>query len=80
MQRDARRRTWSAQVNDLVGGWVVTTYPHPLSEHDLRREGGDATRRGYCIADCMTLADALRIADLLNTHGLGFNIPLGFVA
>lgn len=30
---------WTAQVNDLVGGWIVTTYPHPLSAHDTRPDG-----------------------------------------
>lgn len=27
---------WTAQVNDLVGGFIVTNFPHPLSEHDVR--------------------------------------------
>ncbi len=56
---------WSAQVNDLVGGWIVTDYPHPLSEHDTRLEG-DPRRRGKVIADCVTHGDAVRIARLLN--------------
>lgn len=58
---------WTAQVNDLVGGWIVTTYPHPLSEH-VR----DAEWVGTVIAECPVEADARLIADLLNAHGQRF--------
>lgn len=58
---------WTAQVNDLIGGWVVTTYPHPLSEHDHREEG-DRLKCGYVVADCMTEADAVQIAAALNSR------------
>lgn len=63
-----RRRgwpVWTVQVNDIVGGWIVTTYPFPSSEHDLRIEG-NSLKCGYIIAECMTKADALAIAHLLN--------------
>jgi len=58
---------WTAQVNDLIGGWVVTSYPHPISEHDFRKYG-DPEKRGYIIAECMTKYDAQLIADLLNSN------------
>jgi hypothetical protein len=60
---------WTAQVNDLVGGAIVTTVPHPLSRHDFRPDGDDAMR-GYVIAECMSMADADAIADLLNAAGI----------
>lgn len=58
---------WTVQANDLVGGWVVTNYPHPLSEHDMRKDG-DPAQRGYVIAECMDWEDARTIAHLLNLH------------
>lgn len=68
---------WTAQVNDLIGGAVVTTYPHPLSEHDHRKDG-DPHKRGYVIAECMTMADAERIAGLLNGgEGPSTRLPCG---
>lgn len=60
-------RVWSAQVNDLVGGWIVTSHPHPLSEHDLRPDG-DSTKRGVIAAECSIKAYAILIAKLLNGH------------
>jgi hypothetical protein len=60
---------WTPQVNDLVGGWVVTTYPHSLAEHDSRPDG-DPARRGYVIAECATFEDAEEIALLLNDAGV----------
>jgi hypothetical protein len=66
---------WTAQPNDLIGGAIVTTYPAPLSEHDLRR-GGDIAHRGYVIAECMTMADAGTIADLLNGAGIEREFPV----
>ncbi len=59
---------WSAQIDDTVGGFIVTTYPHPASEHD-RRKDGVPLKCGYVIADCMTLKDAQVIAHLLNREG-----------
>jgi hypothetical protein len=56
---------WTVQVNDLIGGWVVTNYPHPLSQHDHRPEG-DPDKRGYIIAECIKEDDAKTIAQLLN--------------
>ena len=52
---------WTAQLNDLIGGWIVTTYPYPLSEHF----GGDPMKCGYVVAECITEEDAQKIADLL---------------
>lgn len=66
---------WSAQENDTIGGWIVTTYPFPSSEHDFSGKGEPATwenrhtaksRCGYMIADCMSKEDATIIATLLN--------------
>lgn len=56
---------WTAQENDVIGGWCVTNYPHPLSEHDLRPNGNPA-RWGYVIADMMRHDDAQEVARLLN--------------
>lgn len=56
---------WTVQVDDLVGGWIVTTYPHPLSAHDTRPDG-DPTKRGEIIAECCTEEDGELIAGLLN--------------
>lgn len=64
----ARDLTWSAQINDLVGGWIVTDHPHPLSEHD-HRPNGDHFQCGYVVAECMVEMDAKRIAALLNAYG-----------
>jgi hypothetical protein len=56
---------WTVQDDDLVGGWIVTTYPHPLSAHDTRWDG-DPAKRGEVIAECCCQEDADRIARLLN--------------
>lgn len=58
--------SWTVQVNDLVGGWVVTDYPHPLSEHDHRPENRSEPNFGYVIAECYDEDDARQIAALLN--------------
>lgn len=63
------KQVWTAQVNDLIGGTIVTDYPHPLSEHDHRKDG-DQEKCGYVFAECMTMADAGTIADLLNRAGI----------
>lgn len=55
---------WTSQINDLVGGYIVTTYPYPISDHVFN--GIDSLKHGYVIADCMTEEDARRIAQLLN--------------
>lgn len=60
---------WTAQVNDLVGGWIVTNYPHPYSEHDNRPDG-DPYKFGYVIAECYARADAETIAGLLNENDI----------
>lgn len=67
-------REWTMQVNDLVGGAIVTTYPHPLSEHDFRKDG-DPQKRGYIIAECMTKSDAAEIAYLLNKARVQRKLP-----
>lgn len=67
--------SWSAQKNDTIGGWIVTTYPYPASEHDFTGIGETPTwenrhtskdRCGYVIADLMDEEDAIIIAALLN--------------
>jgi hypothetical protein len=65
--------TYSAQVNDLVGGWIVTDYPHPLSEHD-NRPGGDQPF-GTIVAECSTEFAAKLISHLLNTYEDGATFP-----
>jgi len=59
---------WTVQVEDQVGGFIVTDYPHPASEHDFRPEG-DPDKRGHIIAECHSRDDADLIAQLLNAHG-----------
>jgi hypothetical protein len=53
------------QVDDTIGGFVVTSYPHPMSEHDFRKDG-DPTKRGEVAAECRSEPMAQRIAGLLN--------------
>jgi hypothetical protein len=59
---------WTVQDNDLIGGFIVTNYPHPLSEHDQRpvEAGGDHTKRGVIACECSSRGMAQIIADLLN--------------
>jgi hypothetical protein len=57
--------TWTVQKNDLVGGWIVADYPHPLSEWDNRRDG-DATKRGFLMAECDYELAAEALCFLLN--------------
>lgn len=64
---------WSAQKNDLIGGWIVTTYPYPASEHETSGKSEAPSwdnrynlKSGYIVADCMSELDAILIADLLN--------------
>lgn len=52
-----------------MGGFIVTTYPHPASAHD-HRPNGDPTRCGRIIAECCCTEDAELIAELLNTRGV----------
>lgn len=48
----------------------MTNYPHPLSEHDFRKEGNPA-RRGYVMADDFYCRqDAEVVAKLLNEAGV----------
>jgi hypothetical protein len=58
---------WTCQVNDTIGGFIVTTYPHPLSEHDHRPDG-DHTKRGEIIADVCTKEAGELLARLLNEY------------
>lgn len=60
---------WSVQVDDLVGGFIVTNYPHPLSAHDTRADG-DKTKRGYIFAECFSEEDAQLIVNFLNNGGV----------
>lgn len=61
------RGPWFAVVNDLIGGWCVSTLNKPLSEHDHRADGVRVEENaGYVIADCYCVEDAARIARLLN--------------
>lgn len=59
---------WTVQVDDTVGGFIITTYPYPLSEHDTRPDG-DPDKRGEIIAECHSRDDGELIARLLNEHG-----------
>lgn len=61
---------WSAQVNDLIGGWVVTDYPHPLSAHEEPGPG-----KVHVIAECTTEHDAKYVALLLNAHEAAVMVP-----
>lgn len=61
--------TWTVQPDDLVGGLIVTSYPHPLSAHDTRHDG-DPSKCGAIIAECSDPRDAQLIADLLNASGI----------
>lgn len=56
---------WSVQSDDLVGGWIVTTYPHPISKHDFRKDG-NPEKRGIIAAECSDNKYAVLIAKLLN--------------
>lgn len=60
---------WTAQVDDTVGGYIVTTYPHPLSAHDTRPDG-DPTKCGRIMAECCCVEDAELVAGLLNKAGV----------
>lgn len=60
---------WTVQVNDLVGGWIVTNLPEPLSQHD-KRIHGEEEHRGYIIAECSNKADAEILASLANRAGI----------
>ena len=48
-------------VNDLIGGYDVSEWDKPVSEHDTRPEGGE-----YTIGTFMTEEWATRVADALN--------------
>lgn len=70
-------RTWSAQPNDLIGGWIVTNLPIPMSEIDTRSwPKFDPAKRAYVIAECFSHADAAVIADVLNEAGIKREAPL----
>lgn len=58
---------WTAQVDDLVGGWIVTTYPFPYAEHPNR---GDDPRIGVDrdVISCWSEERAKQVAELLNEH------------
>lgn len=50
---------WTVQLNDVIGGWIVTSEPKPLSQNT----------RHNIIAECISQADAQRVADALNSVG-----------
>ena len=49
-----------AVVNDTIGGWDVSEYDKPISQH---------TRKERSIAWGLTESDARRVAELLTEHG-----------
>lgn len=51
--------TWFAQVDDLIGGWMVCNRDVPASQ--IGREDGDRV-----IGEFMSEEDARRVARLLN--------------
>ena len=57
---------WTVQVNDLIGGYIVTTYPYPLSQHQWKDENGSYLTYGYVIADVTKKEEGALIAKLLN--------------
>ncbi len=66
---------FTAQINDLIGGFIVSSYPHPLSEHD-HRPNGDPNKRGVIVAECTTRPHAELLAGLLNAYvEAGGSIP-----
>lgn len=65
VRRGGEAVTWTVQSNDLVGGYIVTDYPHPLSEHDTR-ESGDPERRGRILCECNDRNTAEWLAKLVN--------------
>lgn len=50
---------WYAVENDLIGGWDVSTYDKPMSQHDTR--AGE-----HSIGSFLSEAHAKLIAELLN--------------
>lgn len=59
-------------TNDLDSfGYIVTTYPHPLSEHPINSGGKvSETIEAFVIAHCDFKDDAEMIASLLNRAGV----------
>lgn len=58
---------WTAQKDDLVGGFIVTNYPYPASEQSSRDlDSKTVVPNGYIIAECCNLLDAQLVANLLN--------------
>ncbi len=56
--------TYYAVVNDLIGGYDVSIFDKPVSEHDTRPEGGEWT-----IGSFISQEWAERIAVALNREG-----------
>ncbi len=66
---------FTVQNNNLVGGFIVSSYPHPLSEHD-HRPNGDPLKRGVIAAECITKPHAELLTGLLNAYlEVGGSIP-----
>ncbi len=65
------KQTWTVQLNDLIGGFIVTDYPHPLSDYDTRPEG-DKKKRGVIACECISQEAAEKIAQLLNEEEYEF--------
>jgi len=57
-----RSRTWYTVVNDLVGGWSISTSDKPLSEHRPNPDTGD----DICFADVITEQDGNYMCTLHN--------------
>lgn len=62
---DAMNHYWTAEVNDLIGGYIVTNCKKPASQVDITPESED-----YVIADCPMEQDAIIIASCLNRAGV----------
>lgn len=57
---------WYANVNDLVGGWIVANVDESMANINMDFDPETGVRKAVVIAETSTEADALRIADLLN--------------
>lgn len=59
---------WTAQVDDLVGGWIVTTYPFPYAEHPDREHDSRIGGVDRDVISCWSEDRAKLVAGLLNEH------------
>lgn len=56
---------WYVQVDDTVGGFVVTDINIPVSAMD-HRPNGDPEKKARILAECCTIDDAVVIAYAMN--------------